>query len=66
MTPDAIAVASASTSTADLAPTVTLLTIEERTRAIAEVAEGLRPLIAALKADLLPRLYWHGVLRGRT
>ena len=65
MTPDAIAVASASTSTADLAPTVTLLTIEERTRAIAEVAEGLRPLIAA-KADLLPRLYWHGVLRGRT
>ena len=46
MTPEAIAVAPASTSTADLAPTVTLQTIEERTRAIAEVAEGLRPLIA--------------------
>lgn len=46
MTPEAIAVAPASTSTADPAPTVTLQAIEERTRAIAEVAEGLRPLIA--------------------
>lgn len=46
MTPEAITVTPASTSTADLAPTVTLQAIEERTRAIAEVAEGLRPLLA--------------------
>jgi hypothetical protein len=46
MTPEATAVAPASTSTADLASSATLHAIEERTRAIAEVAEGLRPLIA--------------------
>jgi hypothetical protein len=46
MTPEAIAVAPPSTSTADLAPTATLQAIEERTRVLADVAEGLRPLIA--------------------
>jgi hypothetical protein len=46
MTPDATAVAPTPTSTADLAPTAALLTLEERTRASADVAEGLRPLIA--------------------
>ena len=45
MTPEATAEASAS-STAELASTATLQSIEERTRAIADVAEGLRPLIA--------------------
>jgi hypothetical protein len=46
MTLPANAAVPASTSTADLAPTTTTQVIEERTRAIADVAEGLRPLIA--------------------
>ena len=47
MTPEATVLAATSTSAADLAPAAaTLHTIEARTRAIAEVAEGLRPLIA--------------------
>ena len=47
MTPDATAVAAISTATTESVPAAaTLQTIDERTRAIAEVAEGLRPLIA--------------------
>jgi uncharacterized protein YjgD (DUF1641 family) len=47
MTPDVIAVAPISMpATASEPAAATLQTIEERTRAIAEVAEALRPLIA--------------------
>jgi hypothetical protein len=47
MTAEATAVAPTSTVAADLAPSAaTLQTIEERTRAIAEITEALRPLIA--------------------
>jgi uncharacterized protein YjgD (DUF1641 family) len=47
MTPEVIAVAPISTPTTESEPTAARLqTIEERTRTIAEVAEGLRPLIA--------------------
>jgi hypothetical protein len=47
MTPDATAVAPVSMPTPPSEPAAaTLLTIEERTRAIVEVAEGFRPLIA--------------------
>ena len=47
MTPEATVVASPSIPAADLAPVAAALqTIEERTRAITEIAEGLRPLIA--------------------
>ena len=93
MTPDVTAVARLSMATTESQPAAaTLQTIEERTRAIAEVAEALRPLIAlaqqapafiAVVMDSfdvamrtaygkgidvergLPRLYWHGMLRGR-
>ena len=47
MTPEVTAVAPISMPTTESEPTAaTLQTIEERTRAIVEVAEGLRPLIA--------------------
>ena len=47
MTPDATAMAAPSTHTEDkVSAGATLQTIEQRTRAIAAVAEGLRPLIA--------------------
>ena len=47
MTPEVTAVAPISFQTTDSEPApATLQTIEERTRAIADVAEGLRPLIA--------------------
>jgi hypothetical protein len=47
MTPEATAVAPTSLQPTDRAQAAaTLQTIEERTRAIAEVAEGLRPLMA--------------------
>ena len=47
MTPEATAIATPSIHTADEAPAdATLQTLEQRTRAIAEVAEGLRPLMA--------------------
>jgi uncharacterized protein YjgD (DUF1641 family) len=47
MTPEVTAVAPISMPTKQSEPTAaTLQTIEERTRAIVEVAEGLRPLIA--------------------
>ena len=47
MTPDATAMAAPSMQTEDkVSAGATLQTIEQRTRAIAEVAEGLRPLIA--------------------
>jgi hypothetical protein len=47
MTPETTVMAAISTSGADPAPAAaTLHTLEARTRAIAEVAEGLRPLIA--------------------
>ena len=105
MTPEETAVAPMPMSTTESErAAATLLMIDERTRAIADVAEGLRPLIAlaqqaptfvavvimaefnyakepvetfpadqrterfsmyALKAYMLPRLYWHGMLRGR-
>ena len=93
MTPDVTAVTPISVPPAASEPAVaTLQTIEERTRAITEVAEALRPLIAlaqqapafiAVVMDSfdvamrtaygkgidvergLPRLYWHGMLRGR-
>ena len=46
MTLEATAIAATSMPTADKVPAgATLQTIEERTRAIAEVAEGLRPLM---------------------
>ena len=48
MTPEATAMADPSMDTQEKVPaTVTLQTIEQRTRAIAEVAEGLRPLMAS-------------------
>jgi hypothetical protein len=47
MTPEATTVASLSIPAAELAMVVAALqTIEERTRAITEIADGLRPLIA--------------------
>ena len=47
MTPEATTVAPPSVPAADLAPVAAVLqTIEERTRAITEIADGLRPLIA--------------------
>ena len=47
MTPEATTVASPTIPAAELAPvTAALQTIEERTRAITEIADGLRPLIA--------------------
>ena len=46
MTPELTAVAPIPMPTTESEPAATLQTIEERTRAIAEVAEGLRPLIA--------------------
>ena len=46
MTPEVTAVAPIPMPTTESEPAATLQTIEERTRAIAEVAEGLRPLIA--------------------
>ena len=46
MTPDVTAVAPIPMPTTESEPAATLQTIEERTRAIVEVAEGLRPLIA--------------------
>jgi hypothetical protein len=47
MTPEATAIAATSMHTEDkVSAGATLQTIEQRTRAIAEVAEGLRPLIA--------------------
>jgi hypothetical protein len=48
MTPEATAMADPSMDTQDKVPVAaTLQTIEQRTRAIAEVAEGLRPLMAS-------------------
>jgi hypothetical protein len=47
MTPEATAIAATSMHTGDeVSAGATLQTIEQRTRAIAEVAEGLRPLMA--------------------
>jgi uncharacterized protein YjgD (DUF1641 family) len=47
MTPEATTVASPTIPAAELAPVAAALqTIEERTRAITEIADGLRPLIA--------------------
>ena len=48
MTPEATAIAATSIHTEDkVSAAATLQTIEQRTRAIAEVAEGLRPLMAS-------------------
>ena len=60
MTPDVTAVAPISMPTTPSEPAVaTLQTIEERTRAIVEVAEGLRPLIAlAQQAPRSSRSRW--------
>lgn len=67
MTPEATAIAAAiSVDTEDTvsAGAITLQTIEQRTRAIAEVAEGRRRLLAFAE-QALRRLYWHGMLPGR-
>ena len=47
MTPEAVAIADTPPRTPDIQSVATTLqTIEERTRAVAELADGLRPLIA--------------------